>query len=139
MPRKCRVHHGVLPYHASHQRRIAARQAVREGCLVRLRPVLMTALVATVGFVPMAVNVGVGGEVQRSLATVVIGRDLHEHVTDTAGLARAPYLVHGEEDRRSGSLNPDPLEDNLLVISWRPHGDSNLFRPDNRKASLSVL
>jgi heavy metal efflux system protein len=48
-------------------------QAVREGCLVRLRPVLMTALVAAVGFIPMAVNGGVGGEVQRPLATVVIG------------------------------------------------------------------
>jgi cobalt-zinc-cadmium resistance protein CzcA len=48
-------------------------RAVREGCLVRLRPVLMTALVAAVGFVPMAVNVGVGGEIQRPLATVVIG------------------------------------------------------------------
>ncbi len=47
--------------------------AVREGCLVRLRPVLMTALVAAVGFIPMAINVGVGGEVQRPLATVVIG------------------------------------------------------------------
>jgi cobalt-zinc-cadmium resistance protein CzcA len=48
-------------------------QAVRDGCLVRLRPVLMTALVAAVGFLPMAVNVGIGGEVQRPLATVVIG------------------------------------------------------------------
>jgi cobalt-zinc-cadmium resistance protein CzcA len=47
--------------------------AVRDGCLVRLRPVLMTAMVAAVGFIPMAVNVGVGGEVQRPLATVVIG------------------------------------------------------------------
>ncbi|HOX58314.1 MAG TPA: CusA/CzcA family heavy metal efflux RND transporter [Candidatus Paceibacterota bacterium] len=47
--------------------------AVREGCLARLRPVLMTALVAAVGFIPMAINVGVGGEVQRPLATVVIG------------------------------------------------------------------
>ena len=47
--------------------------AVRESCLVRLRPVLMTALVAAVGFIPMAVNIGVGGEVQRPLATVVIG------------------------------------------------------------------
>lgn len=47
--------------------------AVRRGCLVRLRPVLMTALVAAMGFLPMAVNVGVGGEVQRPLATVVIG------------------------------------------------------------------
>ncbi len=48
-------------------------EAVQEGCLVRLRPVLMGALVAAVGFIPMAVNVGVGGEVQRPLATVVIG------------------------------------------------------------------
>jgi cobalt-zinc-cadmium resistance protein CzcA len=47
--------------------------AVREGCQVRLRPVLMTALVAAVGFVPMAVNTGIGAEVQRPLATVVIG------------------------------------------------------------------
>ena len=47
--------------------------AVREGCLARLRPVLITALVAAAGFIPMAINVGVGGEVQRPLATVVIG------------------------------------------------------------------
>lgn len=52
---------------------LALDRAIREGCLVRLRPVLMTALVAAVGFIPMAVNVGVGGEVQRPLATVVIG------------------------------------------------------------------
>jgi cobalt-zinc-cadmium resistance protein CzcA len=47
--------------------------SVREGCQVRLRPVLMTAVVAAVGFIPMAVNTGVGAEVQRPLATVVIG------------------------------------------------------------------
>jgi cobalt-zinc-cadmium resistance protein CzcA len=47
--------------------------SVREGCRVRLRPVLMTAVVAAVGFIPMAVNTGVGAEVQRPLATVVIG------------------------------------------------------------------
>ncbi|MDY0070502.1 MAG: CusA/CzcA family heavy metal efflux RND transporter [Porticoccaceae bacterium] len=47
--------------------------AIREGALGRLRPVLMTALVAALGFVPMAVNVGTGAEVQRPLATVVIG------------------------------------------------------------------
>ena len=48
-------------------------QAVTEGALSRLRAVLMTALVASLGFVPMAVNVGTGSEVQRPLATVVIG------------------------------------------------------------------
>jgi cobalt-zinc-cadmium resistance protein CzcA len=50
-----------------------AEQAVVEGALARLRPVLMTALVASLGFVPMALNVGAGSEVQRPLATVVIG------------------------------------------------------------------
>ncbi|UCO98213.1 CusA/CzcA family heavy metal efflux RND transporter [Metapseudomonas lalkuanensis] len=48
-------------------------QAVTEGALTRLRPVLMTALVASLGFVPMALATGTGAEVQRPLATVVIG------------------------------------------------------------------
>jgi cobalt-zinc-cadmium resistance protein CzcA len=48
-------------------------EAVRHGALTRLRPVLMTALVASLGFLPMALNVGTGAEVQRPLATVVIG------------------------------------------------------------------
>jgi cobalt-zinc-cadmium resistance protein CzcA len=47
--------------------------AVREAALIRVRPVLMTALVATLGFVPMAISTGAGAEVQRPLATVVIG------------------------------------------------------------------
>jgi cobalt-zinc-cadmium resistance protein CzcA len=47
--------------------------AIFEGAMTRLRPVLMTALVAALGFVPMAFNVGAGSEVQRPLATVVIG------------------------------------------------------------------
>ncbi len=50
-----------------------AEQAVREAAVRRLRPVLMTALVAGLGFVPMALNTGIGAEVQRPLATVVIG------------------------------------------------------------------
>ena len=49
------------------------RDAVREAAIQRLRPVLMTALVAALGFIPMAVNTGMGAEVQRPLATVVIG------------------------------------------------------------------
>ena len=48
-------------------------EAVREGAMKRLRPVLMTALVASLGFVPMALATGAGAEVQRPLATVVIG------------------------------------------------------------------
>jgi cobalt-zinc-cadmium resistance protein CzcA len=48
-------------------------RAVEEAALIRLRPVLMTTLVASLGFVPMAFSTGVGAEVQRPLATVVIG------------------------------------------------------------------
>jgi cobalt-zinc-cadmium resistance protein CzcA len=48
-------------------------QAIYEGALTRLRPVLMTALVASFGFLPMAIGLGTGAEVQRPLATVVIG------------------------------------------------------------------
>nr|MDJ0927967.1 CusA/CzcA family heavy metal efflux RND transporter [Gammaproteobacteria bacterium] len=55
------------------QRGRQLEEAIIEGALTRLRPVLMTALVASLGFVPMALNTGVGSEVQRPLATVVIG------------------------------------------------------------------
>ncbi|MEK7232511.1 MAG: CusA/CzcA family heavy metal efflux RND transporter [Elusimicrobiota bacterium] len=52
---------------------LSPEQAAKEGSLTRLRPVAMTALVAGLGFVPMALNTGIGAEVQRPLATVVIG------------------------------------------------------------------
>lgn len=51
----------------------ALQIAIIKGALTRFRPILMTALVASLGFVPMAINVGTGAEVQRPLATVVIG------------------------------------------------------------------
>ncbi|MFT5844073.1 MAG: cobalt-zinc-cadmium resistance protein CzcA, partial [Pseudohongiellaceae bacterium] len=56
-----------------HQEGNDLRSAIIEGATSRLRPVLMTALVASLGFVPMALNTGIGSEVQRPLATVVIG------------------------------------------------------------------
>jgi cobalt-zinc-cadmium resistance protein CzcA len=52
---------------------MSAREAALHGAEIRLRPVLMTALVASLGFVPTAISAGVGAEVQRPLATVVIG------------------------------------------------------------------
>lgn len=52
---------------------LALENAIVQGALARLRPVLMTALVASLGFVPMAIATGTGAEVQRPLATVVIG------------------------------------------------------------------
>jgi len=70
------VLNGVVLVSYMNQLRSAGRalgDAVREGAEVRLRPVLMTALVAGVGFIPMAVSTSAGAEVQRPLATVVIG------------------------------------------------------------------
>jgi cobalt-zinc-cadmium resistance protein CzcA len=52
---------------------LGLNEAVMEAAQTRLRPVLMTTLVASLGFLPMAVSTGVGAEVQRPLATVVIG------------------------------------------------------------------
>jgi cobalt-zinc-cadmium resistance protein CzcA len=74
--------------------------AVREGCRVRLRPVLMTALVAAVGFIPMAVNVGVGGEVQRPLATVVIG-GIFTNTLLTLLVLPALYVLFGRNEARA--------------------------------------
>jgi cobalt-zinc-cadmium resistance protein CzcA len=54
-------------------RGVPLRQAIEEAAVTRLRPVLMTALVAGLGFLPMALSEGMGAEVQRPLATVVIG------------------------------------------------------------------
>lgn len=49
------------------------KETIVQGCPMRLRPILMTALVAALGFVPMAIAAGAGAEVQRPIATVVIG------------------------------------------------------------------
>ena len=69
--------------------------AVIAGALTRLRPVLMTALVASLGFVPMALNVGTGSEVQRPLATVVIGGIVSSTLLTLFVLPALYSLVHG--------------------------------------------
>ncbi|WP_147373732.1 efflux RND transporter permease subunit [Hephaestia caeni] len=73
--------------------------AIREGALTRLRPVLMTALVASLGFVPMAFNVGAGAEVQRPLATVVIGGIISSTLLTLLVLPALYRLVHGRAAR----------------------------------------
>ncbi|AOF98760.1 heavy metal efflux pump, CzcA family protein (plasmid) [Blastomonas sp. RAC04] len=70
-------------------------EAIRTGALTRLRPVLMTALVASLGFVPMALNVGLGSEVQRPLATVVIGGIISSTLLTLLVLPVLYRLVHG--------------------------------------------
>ncbi|MET0322219.1 MAG: CusA/CzcA family heavy metal efflux RND transporter [Duganella sp.] len=70
-------------------------QAIREGARGRLRPVLMTALVASLGFIPMAIATGTGAEVQRPLATVVIGGILSSTALTLLVLPLLYRLAHG--------------------------------------------
>ncbi len=75
--------------------------AIREGALTRLRPVLMTALVASLGFLPMAFNVGAGAEVQRPLATVVIGGIVSSTMLTLIVLPALYRLAHGRMAQRA--------------------------------------
>ncbi len=81
---------------------ICVAQAVHTGALTRLRPVLMTALVASLGFVPMALATGTGAEVQRPLATVVIGGILSSTALTLLVLPALYHWAHrrDEEDER---------------------------------------
>lgn len=74
---------------------VALMDAIEQGALQRLRPVLMTALVASLGFIPMALNTGTGAEIQRPLATVVIGGILTSTLLTLVILPALYRLVHG--------------------------------------------
>ena len=76
-------------------------KAIVEGALIRLRPVLMTALVASLGFVPMALNTGTGAEVQRPLATVVIGGVISSTLLTLFVLPVLYALLHGRSASNS--------------------------------------
>ena len=80
--------------------------AIREAALLRLRPVLMTALVAALGFIPMALSTSPGSEVQRPLATVVIGGILSATAL-TLLLLPVLYALVGPSPLAS-SPTPDP-------------------------------
>jgi cobalt-zinc-cadmium resistance protein CzcA len=73
-------------------------EAIVDGAIGRLRPVLMTALVAALGFVPMALNVGAGAEVQRPLATVVIGGIISSTLLTLLVLPALYRLLHRDTD-----------------------------------------
>ena len=72
--------------------------AINEGALTRLRPVLMTALVASLGFIPMALATGTGAEVQRPLATVVIGGILSSTVLTLLILPALYHWAHRKDE-----------------------------------------
>lgn len=89
-------------------------EAVRVGALTRLRPVLMTALVASLGFVPMALATGAGAEVQRPLATVVIGGIISSTVL-TLLVLPALYVLF----RRDGAGETPTMAPDLAVSEER--------------------
>lgn len=80
-------------------------QAIYEGSLTRLRPVLMTALVASLGFIPMAIATETGAEVQRPLATVVIGGILSSTMLTLLVLPILYWFAHLKEERTLGMAN----------------------------------
>jgi cobalt-zinc-cadmium resistance protein CzcA len=73
-------------------------EAINTGALTRLRPVLMTALVASLGFIPMAIATGTGAEVQRPLATVVIGGIISSTILTLLVLPLLYRLAHGSDN-----------------------------------------
>lgn len=75
-------------------------RGIIDGAIARLRPVLMTALVASLGFVPMALNTGIGSEVQRPLATVVIGGIISSTLLTLVVLPALYLIVHGRQPKR---------------------------------------
>ena len=81
-------------------------EAILNGAQARLRPVLMTALVASLGFVPMAINVGTGAEVQRPLATVVIGGIISSTLLTLLVLPALYRLVHRNGGRPHVEAEP---------------------------------
>ncbi len=88
-------------------------KAIREGALTRLRPVLMTALVASFGFVPMAIAIGTGAEVQRPLATVVIGGILSSTALTLLVLPILYRLAHRrdeDEEDFTAEFAPSPAK-----------------------------
>lgn len=78
------------------------QEAVREGAMKRLRPVLMTALVASLGFVPMAIATGAGAEVQRPLATVVIGGIISSTILTLVVLPALYAMFHRDKPAQQG-------------------------------------
>jgi len=99
--------------------------AIREGALTRLRPVLMTALVASLGFVPMAIATGTGAEVQRPLATVVIGGILSSTALTLLVLPLLYRIAH-RRDEDEVRQEEDAREQNhgapLDPVPQGPHG-----------------
>ena len=90
-------------------------RAVREGATIRLRPVLMTALVASIGFIPMAISTSAGAEVQRPLATVVIGGLIISNAAHAGGASHALHLGRRANVESCCRTCPPPVKGGPLL------------------------
>ncbi len=100
-------------------------EAIHTGALTRLRPVLMTALVASLGFIPMAIATGTGAEVQRPLATVVIGGILSSTALTLLVLPVLYRLAHRRDEAGAGAEDEsgnEPQADSAAVAPVLPNG-----------------
>lgn len=91
-------------------------EAIEQAAERRLRPVLMTALVASLGFIPMAVNTGIGAEVQKPLATVVIGGLISSTIL-TLLVLPVLYSVRGRMRRRAEEQSEAPMGSAEALLS----------------------
>jgi cobalt-zinc-cadmium resistance protein CzcA len=91
-------------------------EAIVGGAMTRLRPVLMTALVASLGFVPMALSTGNGAEVQRPLATVVIGGIVSSTLLTLVVLPALYRLWHRKDDRLVDDEDAEHLVDAEPIV-----------------------
>jgi cobalt-zinc-cadmium resistance protein CzcA len=107
---------------------IPVNEAIEQTRLIRLRPILMTALVAALGFIPMALNTGVGAEVQRPLATVVIAGIITDNLL-TLFVLPAMYSLFGARDLRAARkanvspVLPAPAAPSLAATPPQPVGE----------------
>ena len=131
--------HALVSYIRQLRRQgVPLEEAVEDAAMTRLRPVLMTTLVASLGFVPMAFNTGMGAEVQRPLATVVIGGVFSAMVMSLLVL-RVLYMVFsgpvGPKKRDIHQADTDSRRVPGLVSASFPEGGTD----DGVDASKSIL
>jgi len=113
---------------ALQKRGMPLEQAIEEAALTRLRPILMTTLVASLGFLPMALSTGVGAEVQRPLATVVIGGVISSMVMSLLVL-RVLFVVFRLPNRTQATPQP-PFPGNPRISPLARDGVSTMERRD---------
>jgi cobalt-zinc-cadmium resistance protein CzcA len=102
----------VMVSYINHLRKegMPMEEAVIKGSLTRLRPVMMTALVAALGFVPMALATGTGAEVQRPLSTVVIGGIVSSTLLTLFVLPALYRIFHRKDDKLVDETDTEHLE-----------------------------